>query len=172
MKKSKNNNFILNIINICLGVGAYLCMLFPFVLQKTTTTISNTTTNKTDIFSFSSFLDILKLDSEKLWAWKTSNVFMIITLIFVCLVVILNICQLFIKNKTLNLIFKYVSIITISLSLIYILFFIIGCFLQSNSVSSYGITASCAVFPHCGPALLTLFSLVCAVLSLKVSNKN
>lgn len=153
----------LKIGGIVCSVVAFLAMLFPFVISNYTLYTQHDSKSYSETMSFKNWLEVLKIDSDKMWAWQLSRVLMIVVLILVALVSVTSIVNIFIKKKISKNIFKYVSVAGIVLSSLFVVFFFIGCLLQFSS----GQYASGVVFPHVGSILLGVSSLVASILNLK-----
>lgn len=160
----KTKTLVLRIISIILGVLAYVSMAFPFVVTKTSRYFMNADTiHSSDNMSLSKWWEVLKYDGDKLWGWKISRVLMLIVLIVTLLILTTIVLKFFMKNKYIDIAFKYLALAGIILASLFIVFFFIGCVLQFGSSE----IISTAVFPHAGSSILGISSLASSILALK-----
>ena len=82
-------------------------MLFPFVISNYTLYTQHDSKSYSETMSFKNWLEVLKIDSDIMWAWQLSRVLMIVVLILVTLVSVTSIVNIFIKKKISKNIFKY-----------------------------------------------------------------
>ena len=159
----KTKNLVLKIISVILSVVAFISMAFPFVLTMISRIIPNhDSIHSSQSMLFSDWITLLGKDSESLWGWKTARVIMIILFIVLLLIIIGTVLQFFMKNKYVDMAYKYLSIAGIVLAGLFIVFFIIGCVLQFGNTEF----SSVAVFPHAGSSILGVSSLISSILSL------
>ena len=162
----KVKDLIIKILCIVFGVMAFVSMLLPFLILKTTTDYGVGAITNTNTVSFSRWWEVLQGDSERLWANKIAAVLMIFVFVLIALIITFTIIRFFVNKKMLNKINKVVAILCIVASILFIIFFIIGCFLQFSS-TKYSLYT---VMPHAGPIVILVAGLVasiCSLISLK-----
>ena len=157
-------------LSILLGAGSYACLFLPFLLISTTTNVLNNTINNKEALSYQNWVDLLEADSDKLWAWNTSNIVMILALTFIGVIVFISLIQFFVKSKSLNNISNFICIIEILTSIVFVVFFIIGCVNQSSTTEILGSTITIKNIPHFAPCVLFVGTLLSSILA-RSSNK-
>ena len=162
----KTKNLIMKIIGIIAGAMSFVAMALPFLALQNTVKVGDAKTSSTESIGFADWKKLLEVESDKIWAWQISNILLIATLVLVGLILAMALLSFFVKNKNLQKANKFVSIITVVVAVLYLIFFVIGCFVQSYSGTIYSAT----FFPHFGAALLGLGALFAGMLLCAAEN--
>ncbi len=157
-KKSSLGTLIARIVVIAFAVLSFVAMTFKFYAVIT----SYGSRSNSQSADFEQWIDGLASDADDIGWWKTSRVFMIITLVVVAILAVVAVVQFFYNHKILNMIAKFGGIAGIVLAIVFLLTFIVGCVKLSSEV--YNLTLT--VIPHAGPIVMAVSSIVasaCAV---------
>ena len=166
-----------NVIAACLALGfavlSFIALAFKFVFAAG---VGKATQSRSwDLGDWNKRLndgDYIKMIEKTFKCnyglWQVSRVLMFIVLAVIAVVGVLAFVQLFVNNKALALTTKITGIVSIVLTAVFFVCFLIGGGLASYpTVSGNGVS----FFPHVGPILLTLFGILSASFALVTIKK-
>ncbi len=114
--------------------------------------------------SLSDWTKFLDSGAEKLGLWKLSEVLMIILLICLVVAIALAFVSVWVDNKIVAVLQKVFAIVTLVLSIVFIICFVAGGLVYGAQYS--GGDYSLVYLPHAGPVMLAVTALVAACLCL------
>ena len=139
-----------------------------FALDYVALIISGGGESETTGISWADWADMLSKTSAEEFTWfKIAEVMVIIAVILAGIIIVAAVLQLFLKHKAIDLVAKIAGIVLIVVSILVLVFSILGTIATATSVD-FGIASmSSLYFPSFGAFYITIIGLVAGILGLK-----
>lgn len=139
-----------------------------FALDYVALIISGGGESETTGISWADWADALSKTSAEEFTWfKIAQAMVIIAVILAGIIIVAAILQLFLKHKAIDLVAKIAGIVLIVVSILVLVFSILGTIATATSVD-FGIASmSSLYFPSFGAFYITIIGLVAGILGLK-----
>lgn len=139
-----------------------------FALDYVALIISGGSESKTTGISWADWADMLSKTSAEEFTWfKIAQIMVIIAVVLAGIILVAAIIQLFFRHKAIDLVAKIAGIVLIVVSILVLVFSILGTIATATSVD-FGITSMTSIyFPSFGAFYITIIGLVAGILGLK-----
>lgn len=138
-----------------------------FALDYVALIISGGSESKTTGISWADWADALSMTSAEEFTWfKIAQIMVIIAVVLAGIILVAAIIQLFFRHKAIDLVAKIAGIVLIVVSILVLVFSILGTIATATSID-FGITMTSIYFPSFGAFYITIIGLVAGILGLK-----
>ncbi len=160
----KGKSLALRIFAMIFSALTFIVFAFDYVAFI----ISGGGESETTGISWADWADMLSKTSAEEFTWfKIAEVMVIIAVILAGIIIVAAVLQLFLKHKAIDLVAKIAGIVLIVVSILVLVFSILGTIATATSVD-FGIASmSSLYFPSFGAFYITIIGLVAGILGLK-----
>ena len=160
----KGKSLALRIFAMIFSALTFIVFAFDYVALI----ISGGGESETTGISWADWADMLSKTSAEEFTWfKIAEVMVIIAVILAGIIIVAAVLQLFLKHKAIDLVAKIAGIVLIVVSILVLVFSILGTIATATSVD-FGIASmSSLYFPSFGAFYITIIGLVAGILGLK-----
>ena len=152
----KSNGLVKKIVGAVLSALVFLGFAFPFYLVQTSAGDSTNSKN----YSWQDWLDTIdgynKVESDKIGWWNASKVFYIILFVVLSLVAVALIVSIFVDNKILAQVTKWVAVVGLIVAILSIVTMLIGGIMLSSSNNIGSLT----YLPSAGAIVVSLLGII------------
>lgn len=154
----KSNGLVKKIVGAVLSLLAFVGLALPFYVITLSSSAVDTTSSTTG--SWQEWLDLIKsgneVGSEDLAGWNASKIFYIILFVVLSLVAVALIVSIFVDNKILAQVTKWVAVAGLIVAILSIVTMLIGGIMLSSS----GSVISATYLPSAGAIVVSLLGIV------------